>query len=63
MLGDIVTSGRGFAHHALLQIACEVAWKKKVGHSEFQRYLRNVPAVIRLYGRYGWLCADERWAR
>jgi hypothetical protein len=27
--------------------------KKKVGHSEFQWYLRNVPAAIRLYGSYG----------
>jgi hypothetical protein len=37
--------------------------RKKVGHSKFQRYQRNVPTAIRLHGSYGWLCADERWAR
>ena len=37
--------------------------RKKVGHSEFQRCLRNVPTAIRLHGSYGWFCAEKRWAR
>ena len=34
--------------------------KKKMGHSEFQRCLRDVPAAIRLHSSYGWFCAEER---